>query len=839
MISQLLALLVIIIFGVTLYNQFYKSLHYNEEEKEKPSLTSNLTYKEAENILSSPNMEESHIILNESLLCINESLKLLENLSPNLSLIPININYTLPTFLKTNITNNTNTTNFSLNIARSDFELYYLKYIQLSNKANHITESTFQSFKNFSNYFNNIKKEMEKIESDFELYFKSLCLPIILNEKEKDLNSNSKKRRLDDLILYKNTINELGELTSGYFDFYKTSFEDFRINIEDISTNSKLVNAKIREAFLIYNNILNSTNEANLHDNLLLSKKTFTDLKSEMAENQKKFEEAYKNFEYKYNNTISNFEDIDFKYNETTEDLKSLHNSIIEQTLKEDKNKNYSYNLNAPRIIDYSLISSVKLLSKLIIKRQNELNSEMEEIIRDINVEAKTSLDLLFIMDITGSMNNYLEEAKNNLINIINRIISECPGIDINLGFIGYRDIKEFSIGDYSDVDFTRNYTYVQEVIEDVWAYGGGDIPEDIAGAFELALNKTWKNNARFAILVADAPCHGEICYSDYYGYYRDDYPNGVPGRRNITDLVEELAEFQISLFCMRITYLTENMFELFKNIYKNHKNVEFHLEDDNSEKDFSDIIVESASKVYVNKRNIDFEYPNLKLEASSILNKLFGISYDFSLVLFEQEIIICLVPKITVTLSESCDFGIGDSKYYYIEIANSLEIGKKGSLDINLVYTYLDKIFNLTGEFNQRFNGVIPKGKILITIEGNALSILFILYNSKDLFSCGGTIKITIEPPKYAPELEYAFNEEKKPAENIFSSLKEGFGKVLTSVGNSVQKIFSDVIDLPNKIIYTLEKSIEGVGMPSPAAVVIPATAIAFLLLVSAFALI
>ena len=52
---------------------------------------------------------------------------------------------------------------------------------------------------------------------------------------------------------------------------------------------------------------------------------------------------------------------------------------------------------------------------------------------------------------------------------------------------------------------------------------------EDIEGAFEKALNKTWKSNARFAILVADAPCDGEICHSDTYD---DDYPDGIPGRK-------------------------------------------------------------------------------------------------------------------------------------------------------------------------------------------------------------------------------------------------------------------------------------------------------------------
>ena len=260
--------------------------------------------------------------------------------------------------------------------------------------------------------------------------------------------------------------------------------------------------------------------------------------------------------------------------------------------------------LNIPFIFPDSFIEKIGGFIKDVVDTQKKISNEFDSMINLMDVETKTSLDLLFIMDITGSMDYYLGQAKKNLFNIINRIITECPGIDINVGFIGYRDIEEFSLGEYSDIDFTQDYEYLQSIIEDVWAFGGADVPEDIAGAFEMALNKTWKNNARFAILVADAPCHGENCYSSYmYDYY----PNGVPGRRNITDLVKDLAENNISLFCMRITYLTDTMFTMFGNIYKNYNNVEFHVDDmDYTETRFSDIVVEAASKVYANQRNID-----------------------------------------------------------------------------------------------------------------------------------------------------------------------------------------------------------------------------------------
>ena len=112
----------------------------------------------------------------------------------------------------------------------------------------------------------------------------------------------------------------------------------------------------------------------------------------------------------------------------------------------------------------------------------------IEEIITIINVVEKTSLDLLFVMDITGSMSPYLNQSKQNIINIMNKIILECPGIDINLGFIGYRDVYEINNKNYVDIDFTQNHKSLQNSIQNVIASGGGDGPEDVAWALERVL---------------------------------------------------------------------------------------------------------------------------------------------------------------------------------------------------------------------------------------------------------------------------------------------------------------------------------------------------------------
>ena len=46
-------------------------------------------------------------------------------------------------------------------------------------------------------------------------------------------------------------------------------------------------------------------------------------------------------------------------------------------------------------------------------------------------------------MDITGSLEEYFDKTQVRIIEIIDKIIIDCKGIDINLGFIGYRDVEE------------------------------------------------------------------------------------------------------------------------------------------------------------------------------------------------------------------------------------------------------------------------------------------------------------------------------------------------------------------------------------------------------------
>ena len=95
-------------------------------------------------------------------------------------------------------------------------------------------------------------------------------------------------------------------------------------------------------------------------------------------------------------------------------------------------------------------------------------------------------------MDITGSMEQYVDQVKDNLIVMIKNIEEKCIGIDINLGFIGYKDVAEIYENEKEcvNIDFTKDYKMVKNQIKDIIVGGGDDTAEHVVWAFEKTLEK-------------------------------------------------------------------------------------------------------------------------------------------------------------------------------------------------------------------------------------------------------------------------------------------------------------------------------------------------------------
>ena len=63
-----------------------------------------------------------------------------------------------------------------------------------------------------------------------------------------------------------------------------------------------------------------------------------------------------------------------------------------------------------------------------------------------VDPEENPTLEIALLMDATGSMQSWLDKAKQTLNSIIDKIIEECKeegNLKVRVCFIGYRDIKE------------------------------------------------------------------------------------------------------------------------------------------------------------------------------------------------------------------------------------------------------------------------------------------------------------------------------------------------------------------------------------------------------------
>lgn len=127
-------------------------------------------------------------------------------------------------------------------------------------------------------------------------------------------------------------------------------------------------------------------------------------------------------------------------------------------------------------------------------------------------------LDVLFLLDATGSMGDEITQIQNTIDTIASRIDSIEPRPMLRFGLVAYRDRgDEYVTRLYSA--FTSNVREFRTLLQQVRADGGGDTPEDLQEGLNIALNQMrWSDDAvRLIFLVADAPAH--LDYGQEFDY--------------------------------------------------------------------------------------------------------------------------------------------------------------------------------------------------------------------------------------------------------------------------------------------------------------------------------
>lgn len=132
--------------------------------------------------------------------------------------------------------------------------------------------------------------------------------------------------------------------------------------------------------------------------------------------------------------------------------------------------------------------------------------------------DARPRIEVVFVLDTTGSMSGLLDGAKQKIWAIANRLASGQPRPDLRVGLVAYRDRGDAYVT--RKFDFTGDMDAVYAELLAYQADGGGDHPEHVGQGLSDALNTMqWSGGdkvLRLVFLVGDAPPHDD--YQDGTG---------------------------------------------------------------------------------------------------------------------------------------------------------------------------------------------------------------------------------------------------------------------------------------------------------------------------------
>lgn len=142
--------------------------------------------------------------------------------------------------------------------------------------------------------------------------------------------------------------------------------------------------------------------------------------------------------------------------------------------------------------------------------------SEREHHLKSGRLVVESSLDVVFAVDTTGSMESYIHEVRDNILKIMEDIFEFSQGI--RMGIIAYKDHgdegeNEFYLTKILPLTFDK-----KEIVEflrspDLHIGVGGNGAEAVECALYEAVNLNWglSQTPKAIVLVGDKPAHGVI----------------------------------------------------------------------------------------------------------------------------------------------------------------------------------------------------------------------------------------------------------------------------------------------------------------------------------------
>ncbi|MBX7175105.1 MAG: VWA domain-containing protein [Pyrinomonadaceae bacterium] len=153
--------------------------------------------------------------------------------------------------------------------------------------------------------------------------------------------------------------------------------------------------------------------------------------------------------------------------------------------------------------------------SAVIYKVQANQITEPSQITQTETVKdnGQKTLEMVFVLDTTGSMGGLIEGAKTKIWSIVNDVMQRKDRPKVKIGLVAYRDNGDAYVTQVTPL--TEDLDKIYSTLMDFRAEGGGDTPENVRRALAEGVDKagwakTNPNTAQILFLVGDAPPHND-----------------------------------------------------------------------------------------------------------------------------------------------------------------------------------------------------------------------------------------------------------------------------------------------------------------------------------------
>ena len=160
--------------------------------------------------------------------------------------------------------------------------------------------------------------------------------------------------------------------------------------------------------------------------------------------------------------------------------------------------------------VSTAMIANAQRSKRRHVKQPAQIS---EPILQPVATTNQRVLEMVFVLDTTGSMGGLLEGAKGRIWGIVNGVMQSPAHPAVRIGLVAYRDRGDEYVTKV--LPLTSDLDKVYSTLMDYQANGGGDEPEDVRRALADGVSRGgWSqpsaNVSQIIFLVGDAPPHND-----------------------------------------------------------------------------------------------------------------------------------------------------------------------------------------------------------------------------------------------------------------------------------------------------------------------------------------